>query len=452
MEKKEWDSKWEWVNNEKIGAGGQGTTFLVKDKSSREIALVKELKHQRNEKARRRMFQEVQNLRALHSAGCKVPKILDSNVELYEQTQTDLYFIMEFIEGRTLAEEIRNLNTKSIQTAIAFTRDLLSTMKIAFAENIQHRDLKPENIIVRNAQSADLVIVDYGLSFNKDSDISVTEVDEMLDNKFLSLPERRIKGSDRRDLRSDITSLCGIFFFCLFSEYPVDLVDEKGNPPHQRDSSNISTLYQNHELVSQLRLFFDRGFASRIEERFQSLEEFETRLLLKPISEEEIESPGMFAVKTANDFMAKDRITQIQHIKNNIVHFPGQMNNKMASIQSQIANTPYKISHSGAIYIPPLKLDHEELNSFVCDLFVANHEERVQLVYKAFLSGTQVGIWRGIWFIPKNNVQDVMIIQNWETLEWFDALKKISIVSTLKDFDQSVVRGMKYLHNQLLNV
>lgn len=451
MEKKEWDSNWEWVNNENIGSGGQGTTFLVRDKSSREIALVKELKHQRDEKARRRMFQEVQSLKALHSAGCKVPKILDSNVELYEQIETDLYFIMEFIEGRTLAEEIRNIEKRDVETAINFTKDLLNTMKVAFSENIQHRDLKPENIIVRSALPADLVIVDYGLSFNKESDIGITDVDEMLDNKFLSLPERRIKGSDRRDIRSDITSLSGIFFFCLTCEYPVDLVDEKGNPPHRRDNSNISSLYQNHELVSQLKLFFDRGFASRIEERFQSLEEFETRLLLKQISEEQIESPGMFAVKTANDFMAKDRITQIQHIKKNIVHFPGQMNNKMGNIQSQIANTPYNINHSGAIYIPPLKLDYEELNSFVCDLFVANHEERVQFVYKAFLSGTQVGIWRGIWFVPKNNVQNVIIIQNWEMLEWFDGLMDISIISTLKDFDRSVVLGMKYLHNQLLN-
>ena len=93
-----------WGEGERFDGGGQGDTFLVPDRTTPR-GVMKLLKDHRagDPKSRRRMFQEVSNLKILHSAGARVPQILDDNTSEFENLGVPLFFVMERIEGKTLA-------------------------------------------------------------------------------------------------------------------------------------------------------------------------------------------------------------------------------------------------------------------------------------------------------------------------------------------------------------
>jgi serine/threonine protein kinase len=198
-----WSENWDIV--EPLGKGGQGTTFIANRKSDGQKGVVKILKHQDSDEARRRMHREVSNLKTLHGAGCKVPQIFDGNTDQFESSSIDLFFVMEVISGQRLCDVVGEKGV-DFNKSILLVKDLLETIKKALVEDVIHRDLKPENIIIRNFEANDVVIVDYGLSFNATQDGDVTRASETLDNSFFSLPERRVVGGNRRDPRSDLSS------------------------------------------------------------------------------------------------------------------------------------------------------------------------------------------------------------------------------------------------------
>src|ERR1019366_5419608 len=98
-----WNKK--WVEIEPLSGGGQGDTILVKSISGEPPqAVLKLLKPQKAQdaKARGRMAQEVTNLKVLRNAGGKVPQVLDGNTEQFEDLTEPLFFVMEYIVGKTL--------------------------------------------------------------------------------------------------------------------------------------------------------------------------------------------------------------------------------------------------------------------------------------------------------------------------------------------------------------
>ena len=77
-------AKWseKWIEVKPLGGGGQGDTLLVRSNSDETKEAVLKLLKPRKEKdpkARRRMYQEVANLKILRSAGGKVPEVLDGS-------------------------------------------------------------------------------------------------------------------------------------------------------------------------------------------------------------------------------------------------------------------------------------------------------------------------------------------------------------------------------------
>lgn len=84
-----------------------------------------------------------------------------------------------------------------LESAVAITQELCQTVRIGISQSIQHRDIKPDNIIVRSLEAPDVIIVDYGLSFNEAEDTRISKVGERIGGAFLTVPERHIPGGDR---------------------------------------------------------------------------------------------------------------------------------------------------------------------------------------------------------------------------------------------------------------
>ena len=309
-----WEAKWKL--EERLGKGGQGITHVASsiDGSSIRGAL-KYLKNNRDTQARGRMCREVANLKVLGNAGGAVPRVLDHNTDRFEDLSVELYVVMDLINGPTLSEYVESKQALSIDTSLNFALSLCKTVGKAHSFPILHRDLKPDNIIVRDANTYDLVIVDYGLSFNA-SDGNITRINETFQNQFLDLPETNTPSGNRRDPRSDLTAICAILYYCLTGNKPGQLQDGSGVLPHMREGYSLREKH-NDERLSLLEEFFTRGFAPIIDNRYQTIDDVIAKLndFVGSNQEFDYSDPVQLAVSLSLKLRANDRVTQLAEFR-----------------------------------------------------------------------------------------------------------------------------------------
>ena len=266
-----WEQNWETVGQ--LPGGGQGSTCIVKRRGeSDEKYVLKILKSQRLPERRERMHNEVKALQRLRHHG--LSKIIESNTDKYSDLSVELYFVQDYVDGLTLDERVASPELEPIQPdeAVHFVIRLSEILIYCHNEGFLHRDIKPNNIILRRGKTSDPVLIDFGLSFNKDDTerAPLTSDGHPIRNKFLSLPELQTNSS-KRYKESDISQVCGVLFYLLTGKNPVITEDEERRKPHQRDSAKKLL----DDLGSRaLESLFDRGFEHEPQKRFHSFEAF----------------------------------------------------------------------------------------------------------------------------------------------------------------------------------
>jgi len=283
-----------WTKIKTMDGGGQGYLFLVVNEK-KQIAVVKKLKQQNDMERRSRMRREVVNLETLEHKG--LPKVIESNTAKFRDPDYELYIVLEYIEGATL--QALDLSNTSFEAKIDFMLALNDIVNHSHSRGVIHRDIKPDNIIVRNNDISMPVLIDFGLSFNSDEqdDDFKTPDGQHLGNRFLILPEQKVGESGKRDERSDVVCLAGIFYYLLTDHPPVNLSDEHNHKPHQRSvAKEIINALPKHQktLVNDL---FDTAFNQIISNRFQSVTALSNQLeLIKNASlEKELSIEEMIA-------------------------------------------------------------------------------------------------------------------------------------------------------------
>jgi predicted Ser/Thr protein kinase len=141
-----------------LGRGGMGRVYLAADaRLGRMIALKALAPHLVSDpRQRERLRREARAAAALtHPGICTVYAL--------EEIDGQVYIASEYVDGRTLRDEIAGSNRSPTADAIARTATELATaLASAHARGIVHRDLKPENIM-RTADGR-LKILDFGLA------------------------------------------------------------------------------------------------------------------------------------------------------------------------------------------------------------------------------------------------------------------------------------------------
>jgi len=140
-----------------LGRGGMGRVYLASDaRLGRLVALKALAPHLVSDpRERERLRREARAAAALtHPGICTVYAL--------EEIDGSLYIASEFVDGRTLRDEILSGVRPSAEELLRTARELAEALASAHAAGVVHRDLKPENIM--RTSGGRLKILDFGLA------------------------------------------------------------------------------------------------------------------------------------------------------------------------------------------------------------------------------------------------------------------------------------------------
>lgn len=195
------------------------------------------------------------------------------------------YMVMDFIDGKTLAEVIKERGgALPLPEAMDIFIAVSSALEHAHEHNVLHRDLKPSNIMLcEKADGFDVFLVDFGIAKIIDNDLGgiaqqLTQTGEIMGSPLYMSPEQCM--GKKLDQRSDIYSLGCIIYESV-----------AGVPPHRGDTM-LDTIFkhlnESAKPLSEVRtdIVFPEAFedlvmqllATQAEDRIQSISEVKRRL------------------------------------------------------------------------------------------------------------------------------------------------------------------------------
>lgn len=124
------------------------------------------------------------------------------------------YMVMEYVEGGTLKERIRN--GLPAEQAVNILRQISGALGYAHRQGFIHRDIKPANILFRDDDSA--VLADFGIAKAYEDDSHLTATGLAVGTVRYMSPEQA--EGEVLDGRSDLYSLGLVFFEMLAGSRP----------------------------------------------------------------------------------------------------------------------------------------------------------------------------------------------------------------------------------------
>jgi serine/threonine protein kinase len=140
------------------------------------------------------------------------------NVIDYGDSGGYYYIVMEFYEGVTVADLLKESRRIPLDIAVTIVLDVCLGLEAAHAQDIVHRDIKPANIIYTNVGG--IKIADFGLAKKPDTMTVVTQPGKVLGTPAYMSPEQA--AGEAVGAQSDIFSLGVVAFEMLCNKRPFD--------------------------------------------------------------------------------------------------------------------------------------------------------------------------------------------------------------------------------------
>ncbi|MFD7862694.1 protein kinase [Streptomyces sp. NPDC059783] len=209
---------------EVLGRGGMGTVWRAVDETLGRTVAVKELRFPSaiDEDEKRRLI-----TRTLREAKAIARIRNNGAVTVYDVVDEDdrPWIVMELIEGKSLAEAVREDGVLTPRRAAEVGLAILDVLRSAHREGILHRDVKPSNVLI--AEDGRVVLTDFGIA-QVEGDPSVTSTGMLVGAPSYISPERA--RGHKPGPPADLWSLGGLLYASV-----------EGCPPYDKGSA-IATL------------------------------------------------------------------------------------------------------------------------------------------------------------------------------------------------------------------
>jgi serine/threonine protein kinase len=208
-----------------LGQGGIASVYAATDlRINRPVAL--KILHDSlalQEPLRKRFLEEARIASTLEH-----PNIV--RVLSYDQTDSEVYLVMELIGGGSLRQYIRRLRKEdrvmNYMEAINFGRQIAEGLHYAHQQGLVHRDIKPDNIVLREltnnsgSPSYQPVLTDFGLA-QISANAAETFITDQPTVMFPYMSPEAVKG-ERVDNRSDVYEVGTILYELVVGQVPFE--------------------------------------------------------------------------------------------------------------------------------------------------------------------------------------------------------------------------------------
>ena len=184
-----------------LGQGGMGRVYLAKDEFLDRLVAIKVISEALPREAEpvARFQREARAMAAIEH-----PNIV--HIYAYGIDAGRPYFVMQYIEGESLADRMGRLGQAPLDETVRFGLQIVDALEAAWLQKIVHRDLKPANVMIDTDGNAH--VADFGLAMAVRSTISggtATDRGKILGTPRYIAPEQA-QGGDV-DFRADLYSL-----------------------------------------------------------------------------------------------------------------------------------------------------------------------------------------------------------------------------------------------------
>jgi beta-lactam-binding protein with PASTA domain/predicted Ser/Thr protein kinase len=195
----------------RLGSGGMADVYCAEDSQLGRQVAVKVL-HRRF--AEDQQFVERFRREASSAAGLQHPNI----VGIFDRGKWDgtYYIAMEFVQGRTLKDIIREKGPAPPAAAVDITLQILRAARFAHKRGVVHRDIKPHNVLID--EDGRVRVTDFGIARAGTSDM--TETGSIMGTAQYLSPEQA--QGRTVDARSDLYSIGIVLYELLTGQVPFD--------------------------------------------------------------------------------------------------------------------------------------------------------------------------------------------------------------------------------------
>jgi eukaryotic-like serine/threonine-protein kinase len=216
------------------------------------------------------------------------------------------FIVMEFIEGRTLADFLATGGKPSTNQAIDLAQRVAQALSAAHAQGIVHRDIKPANVMV--TRDGSLKVMDFGIA-RMSTDVTAPQTSSVLGTPTYLSPEQA--QGQPVDARSDIYSLGILLYELLVGRPPFTGDSPVAIAYKQVNEAPIPPSQLNPDVPASLDAVVMKALAKNPANRYQTAESFSEDLERVRRGQHVEATPLLPAAGEATQVISRPQATQV---------------------------------------------------------------------------------------------------------------------------------------------
>jgi serine/threonine-protein kinase len=286
----------------RLGGGGMGDVFVVEHQEIGRLFAAKVL---RADLAHEPQLIDRLRIEAQALGRLSHPNVV-SVVDFAKTEDGRPFFVMELLQGETLAETLRAHGALPVAVAVGCTLELLAALEATHGAGLVHRDVKPSNIFLAQQRdgSFELKLIDFGVTrvlpdapAGAPAPLSIpTTTGEVVGTPRYVSPEGATGA--HVDARADVYAAALVLYTMLAGRGPFDHVDGSGplRAAHATETPEPPSRYAREPVPAELDALVLRALAKDPKARFATATELGTRLF--EVAELMTRPAGRFETRT----------------------------------------------------------------------------------------------------------------------------------------------------------